>query len=188
MSDDSDLEVHVPLDSRDAVEWLPFASRSNDKSPDAAKLSWFGRPEESSCAITWTENSKASSKGQLDRVVRFDPKTRSLTVAIRLQPEPTAAPTTAIPLVQGMFCRVDIQGKALERVFLLPRSAVSFEQTVYVVQEGRLRTREVEVARVEGSTAFITKGLEEGDQVITTRLEHPVENSLVTILSQEADQ
>ena len=110
-------------------------------------------------------------------MVRFDPRTRTLTVAVRLQPETNSA----FPLVQGMFCRVDIEGRSLERVFVLPRSAVSFEQTVYVAQENRLRTRKVEVARVEGGTAFITNGLEQGEQVIITRLEKPLENSLVSI-------
>ncbi|MCI5151005.1 MAG: hypothetical protein D3916_16750 [Candidatus Electrothrix sp. MAN1_4] len=99
-------------------------------------------------------------------------------MAVRLQPETNSA----FPLVQGMFCRVDIEGRSLERVFLLPRSAVSFEQTVSIAQENRLHTRKVEVARVEEGTAFITGGLKVGEQVITTRLENPLENSLVSIL------
>jgi multidrug efflux pump subunit AcrA (membrane-fusion protein) len=76
---------------------------------------------------------------------------------------------------------VDIAGRSLENVFALPRSAVSFEQTVYVVQENRLHTRKVQVARTEESTAFISGGLQEGEQIIVTRLENPLENSLIRI-------
>ena len=171
LTDDSDLEVQVSLDSRDAVKWLRFQpSKQEDRS-------WFGLPEETNCTVTWTENDGTRAEGRLDRVVRFDPRTRSLTVAVRLQP----GPSSPFPLVQGMFCRVDIEGRSLERVFVLPRSAVSFEQTVSVAQGNRLRTRKVEVARVEGGTAFITNGLEQGEQVIITRLEKPLENSLVSI-------
>jgi multidrug efflux pump subunit AcrA (membrane-fusion protein) len=65
---------------------------------------------------------------------------------------------------------------------------VSFEKTVYVVQEDRLRTRKVEVARTEESTAFITDGLKEGEQVIVTRLENPLENSLVNILEPAREE
>jgi RND family efflux transporter MFP subunit len=180
LTDDSDLEVRVSLDSRDARDWLRFKPRKQN-------LSWFGLPEETACTVTWTENATTRAEGRLDRVVRFDPRTRSLTVAIRLLPDKSAA----FPLVQGMFCRVDIEGRPLDRVFILPRSAVSFEQTVYVVEESRLRSRKVEVARAEDSTAFITAGLEEGEQVIITRLENPLENALVrlarSVRSADAD-
>ncbi len=170
LTDDSDLEVRVSLDSRDAADWLRFKPRKQN-------FSWFGLPEKTACTVTWTENANTSAKGRLDRVVRFDPRTRSLTVAIRIRPDKTSA----FPLVQGMFCRVDIEGRSLDRVFMLPRSAVSFEQTVYVAANNRLHTRKVEMARAEDSTAFITGGLEEGEQVIVTRLENPLENVLVKI-------
>ena len=171
LTDDSDLEVQVPLDSRDVVQWLRFQAKNDGQS-------WFRPPEKTACSVTWTERESVRAQGLLDRVVRFDPQTRSLTVAIRLQPEKDAA----FPLVQGMFCRVDIEGHSLERAFALPRAAVSFEQTVYLVEDGRLHTRKVEVARTEQGTTYVTGGLEEGEQVIVTRLENPLENSLVNIL------
>jgi hypothetical protein len=170
LTDDSDLEIEVPLNSGDAVEWLRFQ-------PGREGSSWFGSLEKTGCTVSWTEKENLHTRGYLDRVIRFDPRTRSLTVAIRLQ----AKNSTAFPLVQGMFCRVDIEGRFLENVFALPRAAVSFEQTVYVVQENRLHTRKVEVARTEESTAFISGGLQEGEQVIVTRLENPLENSLIRI-------
>ncbi|CAK8715946.1 RND family efflux transporter, MFP subunit [Candidatus Electrothrix aarhusensis] len=177
LTDDSDLEIQVPLDSRDALEWLRFQSSKEGQA-------WFGLPEKTGCTVTWTEKENVHVQGSLDRVIRFDPQTRSLTVAIRLQPDMDAS----FSLVQGMFCRVDIEGRSLENVFVLPRAAVSFEQTVYVVQEDRLRTRKVEVARTEESTAFITDGLKEGEQVIVTRLENPLENSLVNILEPAREE
>jgi RND family efflux transporter MFP subunit len=170
LTDDSDLEIQVPLDSRDALEWLHFQ-------PGREGSSWFGSLEKTGCTVTWTEKENLHVQGYLDRVIRFDPRTRSLTVAIRLQPKNS----TDFPLVQGMFCRVDIAGRSLENVFALPRSAVSFEQTVYVVQENRLHTRKMQVARTEESTAFISGGLQEGEQIIVTRLENPLENSLIRI-------
>jgi len=177
LTDDSNLEVQVPLDSRDALAWLRFQ-------PGREGHSWFGLPEKTGCIVTWTEKENVHAQGSLDRVIRFDPRTRSLTVAIRLQPDKDAS----FPLVQGMFCRVDIEGRSLENVFALPRAAVSFEQTVYVVEENRLYTRKVVVARIEESTAFILGGLKEGEQVIITRLENPLENSLVSILEPVSEE
>ncbi len=168
--DDADLEVEVSLDSRDGVNWLRFRPRKDGGS-------WFGLPEETGCTITWTEKEEVQGKGRLDRVVRFDPATRTLVVAVRLEP----GNTSSFPLVQGMFCRVDIVGRPLDKVFILPRRAVTYEGNVHVVRDKRLHTQRVEVARVQDNKALITGGLQEGDTVIITRLENPLENTLVRI-------
>jgi RND family efflux transporter MFP subunit len=170
LTDDSDLEMLVPLDSRDSAGWLRFQTNQQGGS-------WFGQPKKTACTITWTENEAVQVKGGLDRVVRFDPRTRSLVAAIRVR----ANSKSDFPLVQGMFCRVDIAGRSLDKVFALPQSAVSFEQTVYVVEENRLHTRQVKVARIQDGKALITDGLQAGEQVIITRLENPPENARVKI-------
>ncbi len=174
LANDNDLEVQMPLDSREALKWLRFQ-------PNEQEGSWFGKPEKTVCTVTWTENAAVRAEGSVDRAVRFDAKTRSLVLAIRIQPERGAA----IPLTQGMFCRVDIQGHAIKRAFVLPRQAVSFENTVYVVKENRLQTRAVEVARIQDGKAIVVSGLQEGEQVIVTRLENPPENSLVQIAESD---
>lgn len=168
--DDADLEIEVSLDSRDGVNWLRFQPRRDGGS-------WFGLPEETGCTITWTEREEVQGKGRLDRVVRFDPATRTLVVAVRLKP----GNTSSFPLVQGMFCRVDIVGRPLAKVFILPRRAVTYEGNVHVIRDSRLHTRKVEVARVQDDKALITGGLQEGETVIITRLENPLENALVRI-------
>jgi len=168
--DDADLEVEVSLDSRDGVNWLRFKPRRDGGS-------WFGLPEETGCTVTWTEREDVQGKGRLDRVVRFDPATRTLVVAVRLK----SGNTLSFPLVQGMFCRVDIVGRPLDKVFVLPRQAVTYEGNVHVVISSRLHTRKVEVARVQDNKALITGGLQEGETVIITRLENPLENALVRI-------
>jgi len=168
--DDADLELEVSLDSRDAVNWLRFK-------PGRDGGGWFGLPEETDCTVIWTENDKVRGTGRLDRVVRFDPQTRTLVVAVRLNQDNSAS----FPLVQGMFCRVVLEGRTLSEVFVLPRQAVDFEGRVYVVSDHRLHSRMVEVARVQGGQALISAGLQPGETVITTRLENPLENTLVRI-------
>ncbi len=170
LTNDNDLEIQVPLDSREALKWLRFQ-------PSQQEGSWFGKPEKTICTVTWTENTAVQAKGSVDRAIRFDSKLRSLVLAVRIQPEHN----TALPLTQGMFCKVDIQGHAIERAFVLPRQAVSFENTVYVAEENRLQTRPVDVARIQDGKAIVVSGLQEGEQVIVTRLENPPENSLVQI-------
>ena len=78
-------------------------------------------------------------------MVAFDPKTRTLTAAVRVSAK-NALSGDGLPLVEGMFCRVEIPGRILEQVVRLPRWAVSYEGNAYVVRDQRLHTTRVRVA------------------------------------------
>ncbi len=69
----------------------------------------------------------------------------------------------------------------MRNVVRLPRWAVSFQNTAYIVRENRLKTVPVQTARVEGETTFVSSGLNPGDVVIVTRLVDPLENTIVEI-------
>ncbi len=181
IADDTVLEIQVPLDSRDVRRWLRFKS---ERQPGSA--AWFGQPEAVTCKIRWTEDKQGHEwSGILHRVVTFDQKTRTVTVAIRIDGEGVLSENNGLPLVEGMFCEVDIPGRRLERAIQVPRVAVSFKNTVFTAQNERLKTVSVEVARVDNEYAYITGGLSDGDQVIVTRLVDPLENALLEILSDQ---
>jgi multidrug efflux system membrane fusion protein len=73
-------------------------------------------------------------------------------------------------------------------VIRLPRWAVSFENTVHVSVESRLKTVPVEVERVQGEEAFVSGGLNAGDVVVVTRLIDPLENSLLELSFAEEEE
>ncbi|MBU0945680.1 MAG: efflux RND transporter periplasmic adaptor subunit [Proteobacteria bacterium] len=178
LADDSVLELEVPVDSRDALAWLQFG---DGESVGKADQAWFSRLLPVQCKVSWTEDPKNQAVAILDRVSLFDEKTRTVKVILRLEGKQFGDRPAALPLVAGMFCRVEIPGRSLPQVVALPRWAVSFENSVYVVREGRLETRAVKVARVQADKAYISEGLAEGEVVITTRLVNPLERSLVEI-------
>ena len=180
LANDTVLEILVPLDSRDARKWLLFDDRNN------IDTAWFQGLTERPCTIRWTEAPGAHAwKGFLHRVVKFEQKTRTLTVAVKIPAAMAVSNTGVFPLVEGMFCSVEIPGRAMKNVFKLPRWAVSFSNTVYVVKNNRLQTVPVTVIRSQGELTFISKGLTEGDRVITTRLVDPLENSLLEIVDKK---
>jgi RND family efflux transporter MFP subunit len=174
--DDTALEVVVPLDSRDAANWLRLSAGEN-----RADGNWFAAPEPVSCNIFWSEDSAVQAKGIVDRIVHYDPKTRMVSVAVSLVQDGHAP----FPLVDGMFSRVTIPGRILRQIYVVPREAVTFTDTVYVVENGRLHTRKVKVVREEEDSSIIGRGLAPGDMVIITRLENPLENSLVRIAGKQ---
>ena len=181
LADDSVLEIHVPLDSRDARNWLRFNGEETNR-----KTAWFSSLEQVPCKIRWTENNNGRTwDGQLHRVVKFDQQTRTLTVAVRVDAETALKKNPqSLPLVEGMFCSVKISGKTIHNVFRVPRQAVSFENTVYVANGNRLKTVPIKVARMEGENAYVADGLNAGDMVIITRLIDPLENALLEIANK----
>jgi multidrug efflux pump subunit AcrA (membrane-fusion protein) len=178
LADDRILEIQIPLDSRDARRWLKF-----DADEALHDRAWFGKLQPVACRIRWTEDPDGPGwQGRLHRVVKFDQETRTVTVAVRIGAAEAHPPGNGtLPLVEGMFCSVEIPGKTLEGVFRLPRWAVSFEDTVYISNDGRLKTLPVSVARIQEEEAFVSEGLAPGDRVVTTRLIDPLENALLEV-------
>lgn len=176
LADDSMLEIHVPLDTQDARRWVRF---QDTRSQEGA--AWFNDLVPVPCKIRWTEDREGHIwEGKLHHVVKFDQQTRTMTVSVRIDAKGALSlGPRKLPLVEGMFCSVEIPGRTMHDVFRLPRWAVSYRNTVYVSNDHRLKTVPVRVERIEGDHAFISSGLKPGDLVITTRLVDPLENSLL---------
>ncbi len=178
--DDSILEIHVPIDSVDARKWLRFDQRQENRIN-----SWFADVQSVPVEIRWTEEQDGHTwEGKLHRILQYDKQTRTITAAIRVG-NSVSKINGVLPLVEGMFCSVIIPGKTMHGIYRLPRWAVSFRNTVYISNDHRLKTKSVEVARIQSDEVFVKKGLVKGDNVIVTRLVDPLENSLLEIIGQQ---
>ena len=185
LADDTVLEIQVPLDSRDVKNWLLFDT--DDKKEDPPSGAWFSQVRPVDVKIHWTEALQSPPwTGRLHRAVNFDPVSRTVTVAVRIE-APNALKAGSFPLVEGMFCMVSIPGRPLKNVIELPRWAVTFENTVYAARQGRLKTLNVTPVRTQGEKTYISRGIPPGEEIIVTRLVAPLENSLLTIVPSEND-
>ena len=147
-----------------------------------APTAWFAALKPVECTIRWTEDKTGTAWiGTLNRVVAFDQQTRTLTVAVRVTAtSATSNGNRTLPLVEGMFCTIDIPGRTMHDVYRLPRQAVSFENKAYLVNaDNRLETVDVRVERIEGDYVYVGQGLNPGDTVIVTRIIDPLENALL---------
>lgn len=178
LADDSVLELSVSLDSRQARRWLNFKENSS-----SGGRAWFSELVHATCRIMWTEGDKGQSwAGVVHRVEKFDEETRTLTVAIRVEAKQAlSSGPEHLPLVEGMYCRVEIPGRTARDVIRLPGEAVSFDNTVYVAQGDRLETREITLSHRDGESAFIKGGLDPDELVITTPLVNPLEGTLLSV-------
>jgi RND family efflux transporter MFP subunit len=95
------------------------------------------------------------------------------------------------PLVVGSFVEGEIRGKTLSGVFALPRHALSNDDggngdvTVWVVEGDQLRLHPVEVARIDGTVAYVSAGLGEGDRVVVSRIDAATEGMKVRVAEGE---
>lgn len=90
------------------------------------------------------------------------------------------------PLRIGTYVTASIKGKVLEDVVVLPRYTLQANNVIWTADtEGRLRPKNVDVLTINGDDVYISGGLENGDRVILTRLENPLNGALVQVNTME---
>ena len=92
-----------------------------------------------------------------------------------------------ISLSVGMFARVAIQAGMLKDTFVIPRSALRQNSTVWVFgEENSLVVAKVKVARLTNEKAYISSGLEIGQKVILTSLSGAVPGLKLRLAAEES--
>jgi len=104
--------------------------------------------------------------GKVDRIFNIiDPETRAMRVLIRLD-------NPDYQLKPEMRASIFISYEEEEQMIAVPSSAIIFDRSKYFVMvfagRAHIETRQVEVHRQVGETAFIRHGLEEGEAVMTS--------------------
>lgn len=79
------------------------------------------------------------------------------------------------PLFLGTFVGTYINGKTIENVFSIPRVAIREGNHVWVRnKEGRLEIKQVSIIKKRKDDVLVSKGIEEGDQIVTSLLATPL--------------
>jgi len=92
-----------------------------------------------------------------------------------------------VPLLQiGQFVEADIQGRQLQDVFVLPRSAVEIGDTVLMVTEDQhIERRAVQVILRKGEKVVVSAGLQAGERISLTSMPFAREGTLVSVLGEK---
>lgn len=115
---------------------------------------------------------------------RFDERTRMLELFARVEDPFGRAAAGATPLPMGLFVEATIAGKTASDVVVLPRSALRGSDRVLVVEDDRLRFRDVEILRLRGDEAIVSGGLEPGEKVCISALETVVDGMSVRVQTE----
>lgn len=152
------VTLTVPVEK---LQWLDFTT-SEEKE---------GSPVEIRNTTAWQKG--VFRHGFLDRQVgALDEQTRLARLLVNV-PDPLARQqenSEKPELMIGSFVEARLRGKTINDVIRLHRDLVRTNNTVWVMQDGKLQIRQVEILLRDSENAFITDGLEQGDQVVTTNL------------------
>jgi RND family efflux transporter MFP subunit len=74
-------------------------------------------------------------------------------------------------LATGSFVNVQIKGKELKDIFIIPRTAFHDNSTVWIMdKENKLKINKVDALKIERDRIIISKGLVNGDMIIMTNI------------------
>ncbi len=91
------------------------------------------------------------------------------------------------PLLSKLFVQAEIEGKAIQGVFVLPQWAMNAAQEVLLIDASqKLHSRRLNVLRNEPDRILVKEGLNAGDRIVTSGIEVPVEGMTVKV-AENAD-
>jgi len=90
------------------------------------------------------------------------------------------------PIRFGSYVTADIIGLNLAQATLIPRYLVNNNRVAILDADSKLNFTEISITRQEGSNVIITNGLHEGDQLIISALDYPVDGMKLTLQGNES--
>lgn len=157
------VEVRLPLNNRqrefvDLPEQYRGGELSNPRSPAVTLSAQVGR-------------SRYHWQGRVVRVEgAIDSRSRQLFVVAQVDDPYSLGPQGNPPLKVGQFVEARIQGRLLEEVFVLPRTAINQDQQVLLVEDGVLVARVLEPLWSDDQHVVVTDGLAAGELLNLTPL------------------
>ncbi len=156
------VEVRLPLRNRDlAYIQLPESYRFEEENPVEG-------PE----VIIYSE--LGGNQNWLGRVVRtestIDDAARQLHVVAKIDRPFDKNETGKSPLKIGQYVTAELKGNLMQDALVIPNRTIYQGSYVYIVEDGTLQRRDINIAWQNDKYALIGNGLEEGDKLVLTSL------------------
>ncbi|MGM0642522.1 MAG: efflux RND transporter periplasmic adaptor subunit [Thermodesulfobacteriota bacterium] len=148
------VDVRIPLEK---LKWLPPLDGSGGR------------------VVADVEISGPAGKDSVDysaELLRIkgvvDKKTRTLPLTFKFAANSGEPETESFELMPGLFVKCRIKGVTRENIFEVPRHLVNRNDTVFLVEDGKLRKVDVGILRRFEEKVYIDRGLRDGDIILTT--------------------
>lgn len=166
------FEIEVPLEDDDLAWFAAFQGPGSlTGGTDTMQVPAEVRAEFAGAEHTWAGHVTRTT-GQVDPASRMVP-------AVVEVPRPLDTSDGKPPLLPGVFVQVAIMGKTLADAVAVPREAIHGPNRIWLVEDGKLTIRSLEIVRSDEEYAYVTSGLSDGALIITSALDAPVEGMAV---------
>ena len=114
--------------------------------------------------------------GKIVRVnASVDQRTRLVYAIAEVEDPYGAGADNGTPLAVGMYVNAEIEGVISRDAFILPRLALRSNNQVYVLKDGKLQIRTVEVMSTTEDIVLVKTGVLAGDQVVISPVRSVIE-------------
>ena len=151
------INLTVPVNK---IKWLRFPDNDDEK----------GSTVKITSTSAWGKDE--FREGYLYKQVgALDDQTRLARILVRV-PDPLAKDSEKDKpeLMIGSFVEAHMTAEEIKSVVRLNRDLVRSNNTVWVMQNGELQIREVQILLSDSQYSYISEGLEDGDKVVVTNL------------------
>ncbi len=139
------------------LQWIRFATRKNVGSP--VRLRKPG---------VW--GTGVEREGRVERLIgNLDDGTRLARLIITVE-DPLGRNSDVPPLLIGMIVEANISGRELADVVRVNQDYVRKGDTVWVLKDGKLDIRDINIVHGDKKYAYINQGIESGDRIVATNL------------------
>lgn len=161
------FEIEIPLDDGDLAWFDAFQTPAElmggtDRTRASAEV-WA---DFAGGRHTWPGRVTRTT-GQVDRTSRMVP------VVVEVS-RPLDASGGRPPLLPGTFVEVRIAGRTLLDAVAVPREAIHGRHHVWLVEDGKLTFRPLEIVRTDDEYAYVTSGLPDEVLIVTSALDTPL--------------
>lgn len=172
------VEIRLPIRNRDlAFMDLPEAYRYSEASrgvgTEVEIVSQLGDDAVWSAELVRTEGA-------------IDETARQLHVIAMIEDPFGQAVDNRVPLKIGQYVTASVTGKTLTDALVIPNNTIYQGTYVYVVEDGVLKRRDIDIAWQNDNDAVVTGGLDSGDALVTTPLGQVTSGIRVSVVGDES--
>lgn len=99
--------------------------------------------------------------------------------------DPYGLQETKTPLRFGAYVNANIHGVEIANASVVPNYLVTNSKVALLDDESKLRYVTVDIVRQDGSNVIISNGLSEGDRIITSALDYPIDGMALSLPKTE---
>lgn len=174
------VEVSLPLSDEELGRTglpLAFAETADNPGPQ----------------VVFTTNVAGEPREWVGRVRRtaaaLNPQTRLINVIAELDDPYGTGSDDGVPMAPGLFVNAEIDGRRIENVVRIPRSALRGVDQVFIGDgpEGRLEIRTVNVVYSTDNGAFVSSGVEDGELAVVSPIQAAFDGMSIQVVERMPD-